>query len=119
MVKILNYSNNTFNSKYASSLSAPRFFKKIASVQFRPTSQKVLANFTKVQKSVPQKSGIISTRDLYSLLEILSQTISLRHGHNSVEITDVKTAITFYYHLSHCPAVTPLINGDFSVLFKI
>ncbi|NVM03572.1 MAG: hypothetical protein HWN67_14680 [Candidatus Helarchaeota archaeon] len=118
MVKIVNYSNNTFNSKYASSLSAPRFFKKIASIQFRPSSQKVLSNFTKIQKSIPQKTEIISTRDLYSLLEILSQTISLRHGHNSVEIKDVKTAITFYYHLSHCPAISPIINGDFSVLFK-
>ncbi|MFX1450181.1 MAG: hypothetical protein ACFFCM_05030 [Promethearchaeota archaeon] len=119
MVKILNYNNNIYNSKYASSISTPRFFKKIANAQFRQTSQKVLDHFTKVQKSVSDKNGLVSTRDLYSMLEILSQTISLKHGHNSVEIEDVKTAITFYYHLSHCPAVTPLINGDFSVLFKI
>ncbi len=118
MVKILNYGNSIYNSKYASSLSAPRFFKKIASLQFRSSSQKVLANFAKIQKSIPQKNEIVSTRDLYSLLEILSQTISLKHGHNSVEINDVKTAITFYYHLSHCPAISPIINGDFSVLFK-
>ena len=52
------------------------------------------------------------------MLEILSQTISLKHGHNLVEVNDVQTAITFYFHLAHCSTVSPLIKGDFSVLFK-
>ncbi|MHA1300701.1 MAG: hypothetical protein ACTSO9_14895 [Candidatus Helarchaeota archaeon] len=118
MSRILNRSNNKFNSKYVISLSAPRFFNKIAKVQFRPTSLKVLNHFTGLQNSIASKKGTITKKDLFSLLEIFSQMISLRHGHNLVEVDDVQTAITFYYHLAHCSQVSPLIKGDFSILFK-
>jgi len=116
--RILNRSNNKFNSKYVISLSAPRFFKKISNVQFRSSALRVLDHFIQLQKSINTEKGIVKKKDLHSLLEIFSQMISIKHRHNFVEINDVQTAITFYFHLAHCPQVSNLVNGDLSILFK-
>lgn len=83
----------------------------MSQLKYQESARAILENFTNMQSSTSKKQ-------LFNFLSIMSESFSIKRGHKQVEPGDSKTAMIFYYILSHCSNITRLIAGDKTIIYK-
>jgi len=93
-------------------VSASDFIKKMNRLKYQEQAKDLLQNFAKTQES------FVNKQELFNFLSIISESISLKRGHDKVMPKDTKTALVFYYTLSHCSNIDKYIQGDKTIIYK-